>query len=134
MQREPFEPGVFRVLVCLLAFCLLVPSGLVLAQSSGQRWAVLVGVNEYTSLQHLKYCVADAGKLRDQLVASGFPRENVFLLVDRAARQVDQPFRANIQQRIGAVLAVAGKEDLVFIGFSGHGVHLDGKSYFCRWI
>jgi len=88
-------------------------------------------VNEYTKLRHLQYCVADARRMRDQLVAAGFPRENVFLLVDRADRQVDQPFRENIQDRIKSVLAVAGKEDLVLVMFSGHGVHLDGKSYFC---
>jgi uncharacterized caspase-like protein len=87
---------------------MLVPSGLALAQSSAQRWAVLVGVNEYTKLRHLQYCVADARRMRDQLVAAGFPRENVFLLVDRADRQVDQPFRENIQDRIKSVLAVAG--------------------------
>jgi hypothetical protein len=131
MRRERFEYTVLLPLVSLVALCLLVPCGLALAQGSGQRWAVLVGVNEYTKLRDLQYCVADARRMRDQLVAAGFPRENVFLLVDQAERQVDQPFRENIQDRIKSVLAVAGKEDLVLVMFSGHGVHLDGKSYFC---
>lgn len=97
----------------------------------GQRWAVLVGVNRYAQLGKLTYCVADATKLRDQLVAAGFPREQVFLLVDGAGEAADLPFRENIQRRIESVLKVARPDDLVLVAFSGHGVHLDGKSYFC---
>ena len=98
---------------------------------SGQRWAVLVGVNEYSELRDLQYCVTDVRKLRDRLVASGFPAENVFLLVDDADEAANLPFRENIQRRIESVLKVAREDDLVLVAFSGHGVHLDGTSYFC---
>jgi hypothetical protein len=56
---------------------------------------VLVGVNQYTELNHLKYCVADARTLRDQLVAAGFPKDNVFLLADGPPQQVSQPVFGN---------------------------------------
>jgi hypothetical protein len=123
---------------CLSAFLPPAPAvaqiggrAVVVEPTRGQRWAVLVGVNQYTELNDLNYCVADARALRDQLIAAGFPKDNVFLLVDGAAEQIGQPFRANIEQRIKAVVAVAGKDDLVLVSFSGHGVHPDGKSYFC---
>jgi formylglycine-generating enzyme len=102
-----------------------------LTAASTQRWAVLVGVNEYAQLRDLRYCVADAKKMRDRLIGVGFPPENIFLLVDDAERKVDQPFRENIQQRILSLLSVAEKDDLVLVMFSGHGVHVDGKGYFC---
>jgi hypothetical protein len=77
-----------------------------LAEVGGQRWAVLVGVNRYAQLGHLTYCVADAKNLRDQLIAAGFARENVFLLVDGAEESADLPFRENIQRRIEPVRLV----------------------------
>jgi uncharacterized caspase-like protein len=131
MRRIPVEAIVRPLAICLLVLCLLIPSNLLGAQDEGQRWAVLIGVNEYTKLRNLQFCVADARRMRDQLVEGGFPAENVFLLVDKANRQVDQPFRENILDRIRAVLQAAGKNDLVLVMFSGHGVHLDGTSYFC---
>jgi len=36
-----------------------------------------------------------------------------------------------VQRRIESVLKVARPDDLVLVAFSGHGVHLDGKSFFC---
>ena len=128
-------------LLALTGLLAWLPAGSAVAQNTGgdsstdsargQRWAVLVGVNRYAQLDKLTYCVADATKLRDQLVAAGFPREQVFLLVDGAGEAADLPFRENIQRRIESVLKVARPDDLVLVVFSGHGVHLDGKSYFC---
>jgi formylglycine-generating enzyme required for sulfatase activity len=101
------------------------------AEPEGQRWAVLVGVNQYAELGNLNYCVADVRALYERLIDAGFPKENVFLLVDGAADAADLPMRRNIQREIAAVLKVAEKNDLVLISFSGHGMHIDGKSYFC---
>ena len=120
-----------RVVRLSLLFCLALAWSSAPAQAAdGQRWAVVVGVNQYVQLSHLNFCVADARKLRDQLVSAGFPADNVFLLVDGPDAR-SQPNRANIQRQIGSVLAVAAQDDLVLVSFSGHGVHLDGKSYFC---
>ncbi len=102
-----------------------------LGSVTGQRWAVLVGVNQYAELNNLAYCVADAKALRDRLVKAGFPERNVFLLVDGAEDSGALPFRRNIQREIAGVLQSAEEDDLVLISFSGHGMHIDGKSYFC---
>lgn len=52
--------------------------------TDGKRWALLIGVNDYVALRPLQYSVSDMQALRDQLIACGFPREQVYLLRDRA--------------------------------------------------
>ncbi len=114
----------------LLAWAAVLGAAVARAEAEGQRWAVLVGVNQYTELGNLTYCVADAKALRDRLIASGYHPKNVFLLVD-GAESAYLPFRTNIVRRLETVLASAEKEDVVLVAFSGHGVHIGGKSYFC---
>jgi len=98
---------------------------------TGQRWAVLVGVNDYAELGDLQYCKADAAALRDRLVEVGFPEDNVILLADGAGDAGRLPLKGNIEDAIRDVLRAAGKGDLVLVSFSGHGVHLDGKTFLC---
>jgi uncharacterized caspase-like protein len=93
-----------------------------------QRWAVLIGVDDYAYSQKLKYCGADQRGLCDQLIKSGFPADHVFLLHDKAE---DPKFRPSLERQLNLVLNLAEAEDLVIVGFSGHGVHLDGKSFLC---
>lgn len=97
----------------------------------GERWAVLIGVNDYADLNDLQYGKSDAATLAERLTQAGFTRENVFLLADGAADSKDLPTRSNIETRIRNVLRVAEPGDLVLVSFSGHGVHLDGKTYLC---
>ena len=100
-------------------------------ESSGHRWAVLIGVNDYAELNDLQFCKNDATALAEQLVRAGFPRDNVYLLCDGAGDAKDLPTKVNIERRIKNVLTVADKRDLVLVSFSGHGVHLNGKTYLC---
>jgi hypothetical protein len=100
-------------------------------ETTKQKWAVLVGVNDYADLNDLRFCKNDATALAEQLVKVGFPRDNVFLLTDGAADAKDLPTKANIEARIKNVLAVAEEGQLVLLSFSGHGVHLGGKTYLC---
>lgn len=97
----------------------------------GTRWAVLIGVNDYANLQDLQYCSSDVLALKKQLVASGFPKDQIFLLHDDAKEAKYRPNRGNIERELALVLALAGKDDLVLVAFSGHGMHLDGTSYLC---
>ena len=119
----------------VLFFAWLLSSFGSLAQAADEtikeKWAVLVGVNDYAELDDLQFCKNDAIALAEQLVKAGFPRDNVFLLTDRAADAKDLPNKANIETRIRSVLRVIDKGDLVLVSFSGHGVHLDGKTYLC---
>jgi hypothetical protein len=96
-----------------------------------QRWAVLIGVDDYAYAQKLNYCGADQLALRDQLVASGFPDDQVFLLHDKADDTRMRPSQGNIERQLNLVLSLADERDLVVVAFSGHGVHLGGKSFLC---
>ncbi|HQU45660.1 MAG TPA: SUMF1/EgtB/PvdO family nonheme iron enzyme, partial [Pirellulales bacterium] len=96
-----------------------------------QRWALLIAVNDYEGLDDLQCPAADMHALREELVAQGFPPRQVFLMDDAAKKNVDRPFRANIQRQLEQVLGMAEKDDLVLVAFSGHGVYLDKTSWLC---
>lgn len=101
------------------------------AAADSQRWALLIGVNDYAELQHLRFCSKDMQVLATQLVTSGFPEKNVFLLYDEAKDKKYLPLKANIEKQLELVLKLAEPDDVVLVAFSGHGMHLDGKSYLC---
>ena len=100
-------------------------------QIAGQKWALLIGVNDYVQLRDLKYCQRDAEALRDRLVEAGFPQENVFLLVSGADKAEHQPIKANIERQLKVVLGLAEAGDMVLVSFSGHGMHPSGQTYLC---
>ncbi len=98
---------------------------------AGSRWAVLVGVDDYIQASPLKFCGADQRALSEKLVAAGFPADQVFVLHDKASDRKYLPFKANIEKQLQIVLLLAEPDDVVLLAFSGHGVHVDSKSYFC---
>jgi formylglycine-generating enzyme required for sulfatase activity len=98
---------------------------------AAQKWAVLVGVDDYSELRKLRFAGNDQRALAEQLIASGFPKDNVYVLHDKADDKKYLPFRSNIEKQIQLVINMADKEDLLIVGFSGHGVQLEDKSYLC---
>lgn len=105
--------------------------GVRVERTTSDRWAVLVGVNDYAEIASLRYCAMDMEALRDQLISGGFKSDHVFLLTDSAKQTKYRPLKANVERQLSLVLDVAGADDLVVVGFSGHGVCLDGISYLC---
>lgn len=97
----------------------------------GKRWALLIGVDDYAQLGKLRFAGNDQRALAEQLIASGFPKDQVFPLHDKAEQKKYLPFRTNIERELKLVLSLAAPGDLVIVAFSGHGVQLEGKSYFC---
>lgn len=95
------------------------------------RWAILVGVDEYTELKKLRFAGNDQRALAERLIGVGFPKDQVFLLHDKAAEKKYIPTGRNIERQLDLILGLAEDGDLVIVGFSGHGVQLDGKSYLC---
>ena len=67
----------------------------------------------------------------DQLVASGFPDKQVFLLHDKAEKNQYLPMKRNVEKQLDLVLGLLEKDDLVVVAFSGHGLQLEHKNYFC---
>ncbi|NQT11263.1 MAG: tetratricopeptide repeat protein, partial [Planctomycetes bacterium] len=96
-----------------------------------RRWALLIGVDDYNELSDLKYCVADAKAMREGLLGAGFHEERIWLLTTDAESPKYLPFKANVQRQMELVLGQVGPRDLVVVALSGHGIHIDGTSYFC---
>jgi formylglycine-generating enzyme required for sulfatase activity len=122
-------------LVLLLA---LVGSPLVAQEAAGdadaakvQRWAILIGINDYANAQDLEYSVADQRALGEQLVAAGFSNKQIFVLSDQAKESKYLPFKSNIVKQLELVLGLAEINDLVVVAFSGHGVQFDNTAYLC---
>jgi formylglycine-generating enzyme required for sulfatase activity len=101
------------------------------AKPVGNRWALLIGVEDYIQLEKLHYCGADMRALRDQLVACGFPARQITLLEDKAADNKYRPFKSAIERQLDLALKMVERGDLLVVGFSGHGVHIGDKSYLC---
>lgn len=96
-----------------------------------QKWALLVGVDDYTHFRDLEYCQADVEGLRKSLVDVGFPKDNVTLLTDGAEQQHHLPFKNNIERQLQLLLATVREQDMVVVAYSGHGLYLSGTSYLC---
>jgi hypothetical protein len=100
-------------------------------EKPGGRWAVLIGVDDYSEIRKLRYAGSDQRALAEQLIASGFPQDQVFLLHDKATEKKYLPSLANVERQLDLVLALLGEGDLIIVGFSGHGVQINGRSYLC---
>ena len=114
------------------------------SRPGSQKWALLVGVDDYAEVVDLAYCGRDVRGLRGQLLAAGFPDQHVILLDDESGDRKYFPFKSNVETQLELLLGVlddSGKRlarqglvesgDLVIVAFSGHGVHLDDQSYLC---
>jgi len=128
----------FRKCLCslmIVAASLPTLSGLAQApagkKSSGEKWAILIGIDDYLNAGDLKYCGADQRSLKDQLIRSGFDERQVFLLDDEAKDRKLLPFKANVERQLQTVLGFAERGDFILLAFSGHGVHFNKVSYLC---
>ena len=95
------------------------PLGAAVTARTGERWAVVIGIDEYRDpgITKLRYASADAKAIHEFLVTrAGFKRENTLLLLNRDATE------ANIRKALGEFLKQkALKEDEVLIYYAGHG-------------
>ncbi len=98
---------------------------------TGSRWALLVGVDDYAEAQKLHFCGADMLALRDHLISAGFPEQQVVVLHDKAQQTKYRPTKHNVQRQLELMLGLVAKDDLLVVGFSGHGIQIRGKSYLC---
>ena len=122
-----------RWMSMLLAFVMALSATVARAddKSDAERWAVLIGVDEYNYAKHLQFCGADMQALRSELVKAGFDDRQVLLLHDDAKEKRLQPSKSNIKTQIELICSNAERGDLVLIAFSGHGIHFDKVSYLC---
>lgn len=96
---------------------------------SGNRWAVLVGINRYedkANYGQLQVCVKDVEATGEQLIAGGFSADRIRLLTDHTG---EAPTRANILTALKAVADATEPDDLLVLYYSGHGDEASGESY-----
>ena len=98
---------------------------------AGNRYALLIGVNEYVKpIKPLQFCVKDMELLSDCFQKLGVPKDNIILVTDNSPAAC-RPTGANISRQIESVTSLMAPEDQLIIAFSGHGVMVGDKSYLC---
>jgi hypothetical protein len=91
------------------------------AAPSEERWAVLVGVDDYAGGTHDTYgSVGDVRDLRQSLVDAGWPESNIVELTDRYASA------ASIRDALRWLASRASATSLSVFHYSGHVKQLDG--------
>ena len=96
---------------------------------TGNRWAVLVGVNAYDDALHfgpLHVCVKDVEATHTQLIAGGYDPARIRLLTDNTETL---PTKANILSALKSVADATEPDDLLLFYYSGHGDEAGGESY-----
>jgi Tfp pilus assembly protein PilF len=96
---------------------------------AGDRWALVVGVDQYQTreIESLSGAVADAKAIRDVLIKfAEFPESQVILLVSDGAVK---PTRTDIMLKLEEIKGAAKPGDLLLFFFAGHGVQVDGQRY-----
>jgi hypothetical protein len=97
------------------------------------HWPVIVGINQYESLQPLLYAQFDAIELRDFLVhEAGLPPQYCALLTDISPMVYQGaafPSREVILKRLAQTVNQTAEGDTVWFFFSGYGVHWEGEDY-----
>jgi hypothetical protein len=96
---------------------------------TGNRWAVLVGVNEYedkANYGQLHVCVKDVGAIYERLITGGLDPARVRLLTDDKS---ELPTRENILVALKSIADATEPDDLLLFYYSGHGDEDGGEGY-----
>jgi hypothetical protein len=101
------------------------------ADAALQRWALLVGVDDYAELADLQRPSVAIRQLQSRLTAAGFPVTNVFAVVDQAPVPKYLPSKANIERQLELITSLPRDNDLLIVALCGRVLHRDGKSYLC---
>jgi hypothetical protein len=120
-----------------LAWLVLWSTAGVADDAKGGRYALLVGVQKYdpNELRELKYSEADIEELAKVLLDSGYEETNVVRMTLKAGTENPRflPDGDRIRKELALLLQNKSEEDVVLLGFAGHGVQFAGEqgSYFC---
>ena len=99
-------------------------------EKSRNQHVLLIGVNDYSNpIPKLKYCAEDMELLADSFKKIGISEQNIILVTDKSPEL--RPTGANIRNQIQKVTQDMKPQDQLTIVFSGYGVRVDQKAYFC---
>jgi len=96
----------------------------------GQKWALLLGADDYTAMDDLGQTSQTLRGLRNRLIAAGFPLGNVFLMCDGEQAKY-LPTQANVRRQIELVPALSGEDDLLIVAFSGRVMRVGEAAGLC---
>lgn len=106
------------------------PANSLLSLPQGKKFAVLVGVTDYATMNDLRYTVRDVEAIQEQLLKMGFDGADIHQLTS-GSDVAHIPTKLNVERTIRSVLESAGAGDLVFLAFAGHGAQLEDRIFFC---
>ncbi|MGL1893661.1 MAG: caspase family protein [Spirochaetaceae bacterium] len=94
------------------------------------RYAIIVGVNDYEILTDLQAGVNDAEKMASYYDGLGF---KVWLMSDRQESKFDKPSLANIERVLSNINMLSQDQNIdeLVIFFAGHGLQIKGENYLC---
>ncbi len=101
-----------------------------LPEMQSKKWAICIGVSNYTSLGKLNYgakdCISFADTLKSEL---GFSNDSVSILADQTGYQT--PNAVNVRKALDTILSQSALDsgDLFIVYFSGHGIGLPNGDY-----
>jgi hypothetical protein len=95
---------------------------------TGNRWAVLVGVDAYKdrTYRRLRVCTQDLSAISQQLSVSGFAPASMYVLSNHTS---ELPTRENILTTLKAIALATKPEDLLLFYYTGHGDIDEHESY-----
>ena len=95
-----------------------------------EKWALLVGINNYPNdISPLRYCVADVEAFRQALVnVAGFKEDKIFLMTDQMRGQME-PTNINVIMRLDILASRIKADDTFVFYFSGHGIAREDQSF-----
>lgn len=102
------------------------------AVCKSKRYAVVVGVNDYTEadIGSLSFCAADAEAFYDALITySEYDPACVILFSDGIHASARKPLRSNILAAISDMATRATEDDSILFFFAGHGTRDTKDSY-----
>lgn len=116
----------------IAALLLLLVPALAAAEDAGKRYALIVGVQDYTGteLTNLKHAENDATGLAEVFRQDGY-RLVVLMTNKEGFAKHDEtlfPTAENVRKRLAALLEDRKPADTVVVAFAGHGVVLKGAS------
>ena len=95
-------------------------------EMSGQRFALLVGINNYRDgITNLQYCINDVLTLEQVLTDAGY---QVKTLHDNMEDNDLIPLRSNIDVELDNLVRSINSDDTLFVHFSCHGTLLDNEA------
>jgi len=117
-----------RMVLALVGAVLL--AGAPAAFGQGERFAVVIGIDDYETLGELSTCRNDARAVAEALVAAaGYRPGRVVLLTDETSGASGRPTLATVRRRIKQIAQLAREGDTVLVYFSGHGITRNGQGF-----